>query len=79
MIRIKNRRGETTYAMGPDVIDAFKHNEAFVPAEPKLLTCDELFCEIYSLFESRVYDYCSMKNLFQNYSVCLKQTEILSL
>lgn len=57
MIRIKNRRGETTYAMGPDVIDAFKHNEAFVPAEPKLLTCDELFCEIYSLFESRVYDY----------------------
>lgn len=43
--------------MGPDVIDAFKHNEVFVPAEPKLLTCDELFCEIYSLFESRVYDY----------------------
>ena len=46
-------RDSVSYRVPPEVIEAFKRNEAYVAAEPKNLTCDELFGVLEDIFDSR--------------------------
>ena len=53
MLCCRRDRDSVSYRVPPEVVEAFKRNEAFVAAEPKNLTCDELFGVLEDLFDSR--------------------------
>ena len=53
MLCCRRDRDSVAYRVPPEVVEAFKRNEAFVAAEPKNLTCDELFGVLEDLFDSR--------------------------
>ena len=53
LIRCRRDRDSESYRVPPEVVNAFKRNEAYVPVEPKNLTCDGLFGELEELFNNR--------------------------
>ena len=68
LICCRRDRDSITYRIPLEVIEAFSRNEAYVPAEPKNLTCDELFGEIETLLDSRNSDELSYDGLVHELS-----------
>ena len=52
-IRCHRDRGHIRYRVPFDVVEAFRHNEVYVPKKSTGLTCQELFCELDDLFDRR--------------------------
>ena len=74
LIRCRRDRDSVAYRVPLEVVDAFKRNEAFVPVEPKNLTCAELFGVLEYIFEQREHDELSyngmcdeLERLFDNH------------
>lgn len=63
LIRCRRDRDSVTYRVPLEVMDAFRRNEAYVPYEPKNITCDELFGVIEELFDQRNHDELSFNDL----------------